>query len=131
MLLRLFFLFAAIPLLELYLLLAVGQRVGPAWTIALVLVTAALGAYLSKSQGLKTLERMRESLNRGVAPAGELVNGALILLAGAFLLTPGFLTDTVGFSLLIPPLRQRVIRLVQRKIEVRTRRTYIDIDHHS
>lgn len=131
MLLRLFLLFATIPLLELYLLLAVGQRLGPAWTIALVLATAALGAYLSKSQGLKTLERMRENLSRGVAPAGELVSGALILMAGVLLLTPGFLTDAAGFCLLIPPLRQRIIRLVQHKLKQRTRRTYIDIDHHS
>lgn len=131
MLFRLFFLFAAIPLLELYLLLTVGQRLGPAWTIALVLATAALGAYLSKSQGLKTLERMRESLHRGVVPAGELVNGALILLAGAFLLTPGFLTDAAGFCLLVPPLRRRIIGLVQRRIEARAGRSYIDMDHHS
>jgi UPF0716 protein FxsA len=131
MLFRLIFLFAAIPLLELYLLLAVGQRLGPAWTIALVLATAALGAYLSKTQGLRTLERMRENMSRGVAPAGELVNGALILLAGVLLIVPGFLTDAVGFCLLIPPLRRRFIRLVQRKLVERTSRTYIDIDHHS
>ncbi|EGJ49761.1 FxsA family protein [Desulfocurvibacter africanus] len=131
MLFRLIILFAAIPLMELYLLLAVGQRLGPVWTIALVLATAALGAYLSKSQGLRTIERMRENMSRGVAPAGELVSGALILLAGVLLLTPGFLTDAVGFCLLIPPLRQRIIRLVQRKLVERTTRTYIDIDHHS
>lgn len=131
MLFRLIILFAAIPLLELYLLLAVGQRLGPVWTIALVLATAALGAYLSKSQGLRTIERMRENMSRGVAPAGELVSGALILLAGVLLLTPGFLTDAVGFCLLIPPLRQRIIHLVQRKLMERTNRMYIDIDHHS
>jgi UPF0716 protein FxsA len=131
MLFRLIIIFAAIPLLELYLLLAVGQRLGPVWTIALVLATAALGAYLSKSQGLRTLERMRENMSRGVAPAGELVSGALILLAGVLLLTPGFLTDAAGFCLLIPPLRQRIIQLVQRKLMERTNRMYIDIDHHS
>lgn len=130
MLLRLFIIFAAVPLLELYLLLAVGQRIGAAWTVALVLFTAALGAYLSKSQGLKTLERMRESLRRGVVPAAELVEGALILLAGVLLLTPGFMTDAAGFSLLLPPLRRHILRLVQKKLEHRTRRMYIDIDHH-
>lgn len=129
MLPRLFIFFAAVPLLELYLLLAVGQRLGAAWTILVVLLTAALGAYLSKSQGLKTLERMRESLRRGQVPATELVEGALILLAGAFLLTPGFLTDAVGFSLLMPPVRRRLLRLAHAKLAQKARHVYIDINH--
>lgn len=130
MLPRLFILFAVLPLLELYLLLEAGRRIGAPMTILIVLVTAALGAYLSKSQGLKTLERMRESLRRGQAPAAELIEGALILLAGVLLLAPGFLTDTAGFLLLIPPARRRILRLVAGKLEEKTRSVHIDVDYH-
>lgn len=101
-------LFVAIPLLELALLIWVGQRVGVAATISLVVITGILGASLARHQGLATLERFRRNLDRGELPHRELVDGILILLAGAVLLTPGLLTDTAGFLLLVPPVRQRV-----------------------
>jgi len=130
MLLRLFILFIAGLLLELYVLLAVGQRIGASWTMVALLSTAALGVYLAKSQGLRTLERMRESMRQGIAPAEEMVDGALILLAGVALVTPGFLSDAAGFALLIPAVRRRLLKLVRKKLQARTTRTYIDIDHH-
>jgi len=101
-------LFVAVPLLELALLIWIGQHLGVVSTIVLVVVTGILGATLARHQGLATLGRFRRSLQEGILPHRELVEGILILVAAAVLLTPGLLTDTAGFLLLIPPLRRRL-----------------------
>lgn len=106
----LFLLFTAIPLVELWLLVVLGRRVGLLPTIALVLFTGALGAYLARTQGLQTLGRIREELDAGRMPAAALLDGLLILVAGAVLLTPGLLTDVFGFSLLLPATRNGLRR---------------------
>ncbi len=98
-------LLVAVPLLELWLLIEIGSRIGALTTVALVVLTAVLGAALLRWQGFETLRRAQEALARGVPPAVELVEGALLVVAGAFLLTPGFLTDAVGFALLVPDVR--------------------------
>lgn len=103
-------LFVSIPLVELYLLIKVGSVIGALPTIALALFTAALGAALVRAQGISVLLRVRAMLERGETPAFELIDGAVLLLAGFALLLPGFFTDTVGFLLLIPPLRHALIR---------------------
>lgn len=117
-------LFVVVPLLELALLVWVGQRVGILATIALVGVTGILGAALARHQGLATLERFRRNLEQGTLPHRELVDGILILLAAAVLLTPGLLTDAAGFSLLVPPVRRRIRRSllawIQRRFVVTT-----------
>jgi UPF0716 protein FxsA len=92
------------------LLVTVGGVVGVGWTIFLVVLTAVIGASLVRSQGISTLARSQEILARGDLPAVELLEGVALLIAGALLLTPGFFTDGVGFLLLVPPLRRRLIR---------------------
>ncbi len=105
-LLALFFL---IPLIEIYLLVKVGSWLGAWTTVLLVVFTAVLGAALLRQQGLATLERTRQSMARGELPAMEMLEGALLIVGGALLLTPGFFTDTIGFLLLVPALRRRLI----------------------
>ncbi len=103
----LIFVFA--PLAELYLLIEVGSRIGALPTIALSVFTALLGGLLVRLQGFTVLFRVQEALARGEMPALELMEGAMLLVVGLALLLPGFVTDTVGFLLLIPPLRRAVI----------------------
>ncbi len=102
---RLLLLFIGIPVLELLIFLALGSKIGITSTLAIIVVTAILGAYLTKSQGLKALQKYQSALAEGRLPHEEVIDGVLILIAGAVLLTPGFLTDAIGFSLLIPPCR--------------------------
>lgn len=111
----LFTLFLLIPLVEIYLLIKVGGLIGAVPTIVLVVFTAVLGAFLLRIQGFSTLSRLRETAARGGIPAIEMLEGAVLLIAGALLLTPGFFTDAIGFACLIPPLRRYVIlRLLKR-----------------
>lgn len=102
-------LFLAVPLAEVYVLIEVGSQVGAVAAIGLVVLTAAVGAALMRAQGLATLLRARAAMARGEAPALEMLEGAVILVAGALLLTPGFLTDAAGFACLVPSLRQRLV----------------------
>jgi len=103
-------LFLTIPLVEIYFLISVGQVIGTIWTVFLVVFTAVLGAALLRAQGLSTLRRVQEASARGEIPALEMMEGLLLLVGGALLLTPGFFTDTIGFICLITPLRQALIR---------------------
>jgi UPF0716 protein FxsA len=109
---RLLLLFTVVPLVELALLIQLGRLIGLAPTIALVLLTGAVGAALARWQGLQTLRRVQTEMAEGRVPTGALVDGLLILVAGAVLLTPGLITDIVGFLLLIPPTRAAVRRAV-------------------
>jgi len=102
--------FIALPLIELYVLIQVGSEIGALSTILLSILTAILGTALVRHQGLSLLMRVHRQLDRGETPALEVLDGALLLVAGLFLLLPGFLTDAVGFLLLLPPLRQWLIR---------------------
>lgn len=106
------YLFIIIPFAEILLLLEVSDNIGGLWTIGLVIMTAVIGVRLLKSQGLSTLTRFQERLQQGELPAQEIVEGLLIAFAGALLLTPGFLTDTIGFSCLLPPLRAAIARRI-------------------
>jgi UPF0716 protein FxsA len=112
MFLRLLLLFTVVPLVELFLLVKLGTVVGVGPTIALVIFTGVLGAWLARQQGLGVLRRLRAELEAGRLPAGALIDGLLILVAGAVLLTPGLLTDALGFVLLVPPSRAVVRRIV-------------------
>lgn len=105
----LFLLFLTVPLAEIYVLLEVGSLIGALPTVGAVVLTAVIGAALVRVQGFSTLAQIRESLDRGEVPAVALVEGAFLLLAGALLLTPGFITDAVGFACLCPPLRRYLI----------------------
>ena len=98
----------SIPLLEVYLLIRIGSQIGALSTVALIIATAVLGAFLLRQQGLSTLARVRGSLDRGELPAVEMVEGVILMVTAVLLLTPGFFTDAVGFAVLMPPLRRRL-----------------------
>ena len=110
-----FILFLVVPVAEIYLLIEVGSLVGALWTIFLVVLTAVLGAWLVRLQGIATWQRFRKSLKREGVPAMELIEGLCLLVAGTLLLTPGFFTDAVGFACLTPPLRRAAIRYMLRR----------------
>jgi UPF0716 protein FxsA len=101
-----------VPFVEIYLLLQVGGIIGAVPTIFLVVLTAVLGAWLLKQQGLATLQRFQASLAQGTLPAYEMVEGPILLVGGALLLTPGFITDIMGFACLIPQLRRKIAQYV-------------------
>ncbi len=119
---RLILLFIAIPLIELYLLVQVGEQIGLAATVALVVTTGILGASLARHQGLATWSRFQQESAAGRPPGQTLLNGLLILVAGAVLLTPGLLTDLTGFALLVPPIRARLVRRLERWLARRVTR---------
>jgi UPF0716 protein FxsA len=108
----LFILFLTIPLIEIYLLIQVGEVIGAGWTIFLVVGTAVIGAALLRLQGLATLYDAQRKMAQGELPATALIEGVMLLLSGALLLTPGFFTDTLGFLVLIPPLRRKLARFI-------------------
>ncbi|MDF1851045.1 MAG: FxsA family protein [Verrucomicrobiales bacterium] len=116
---RLLLLFIGIPVLELLIFLLLGSKIGITPTLAIIVITAILGAYLTKSQGLKALQKYQLAISEGRLPQEEVIDGVLILVAGAVLLTPGFLTDAIGFSLLIPPLRDFFKAVTKAKLKDR------------
>lgn len=103
-------LFTIVPLVELALLAYVAQYIGILETIGLVIVTGILGAALARHEGMRCWSKIKEKLAAGQPPGAELIEGPMILLAGAFLITPGVLTDFFGFLLLIPPARKAIAR---------------------
>jgi len=110
MLLYLFLLFTLVPLVELWLLFRIAQETSFLFTLALVLTTGIVGASLARWQGWRTMARIQGELNANRMPADAMVDGLLILVAGLLLVTPGVMTDAVGFALLVPPLRTLVKR---------------------
>ncbi len=102
---KLLLLFILVPAVELALLIEVGRHIGTLATLALIACTGALGAFLARRQGLRTLQQVRSELSAGGLPAGPIVDGVIILLAAALLLTPGILTDALGFLCLAPAFR--------------------------
>lgn len=117
MFVRLLLLFTLVPLIELYVLLRIGSRLGVAPTILLVVVTGVVGAQLARREGVRTLRQIQAQLQRGLMPTEGLVDGALILAAGLLLVTPGVLTDAVGFGLLFPLTRAALRQYVRRRLE--------------
>ncbi len=108
-------LFISIPLLEIYLLMSVGRVIGLLPTIFVLAFTAVLGAMLVRTQGRNTWLQIQQSMARGELPATEMLEGVLIMFAGALLLTPGFATDAVGFCFLAPVIRRALIAIVMRQ----------------
>lgn len=106
MLFKLFLVFAIVPVVELSVLIYVGSHIGTLNTIAIILLTAVVGAYMVRLEGLGVVYRIQGNLSEGVFPAEELINGAMILVAGALLLTPGFFTDLAGFLMVFPATRK-------------------------
>lgn len=106
----LFLLFIIVPVIEMWLLIKVGSLIGAFPTIALVLLTAVIGVALLRRQGLSTLIRGNQKLEQGQLPAEEMVEGLILAVSGALLLTPGFVTDFVGFLGLLPYTRRAIVR---------------------
>src|ERR687896_536363 len=116
-LLALVALFIAVPLVELYVIIeVVGEAIGPVWTILLLAADSVLGLLLLRSQGRAVWRRFNEAMAAGRMPHREVQDGALVIFGGAFLITPGFLTDVIGLLLLLPPTRPVMRRLVAKAI---------------
>ncbi|SHK44010.1 FxsA family protein [Rhodothermus profundi] len=126
---RLFFLFLIVPAIELAVLLQIGRWIGFWSTVGLIFATALVGSYLARREGLATWRAFQQRLAQGQLPGQEIVDGVLILLAGALLITPGVLTDLLGlFGLLSPTralIRRYLIRRLQRMIQQQTVRLYV------
>jgi UPF0716 protein FxsA len=125
-LLALLALFIVVPLAELYVILKVGDAIGALWTIALLAADSVLGSLLLRAQGRAVWRRFNETMASGRVPHREVIDGVLVIFGGAFLVTPGFLTDIVGLILLIPPTRAVVRRLLARRLgrRIDTREPY-------
>lgn len=114
----LFLLFIVMPVVEMWLLIEVGSQIGALYTIGLVLLTAVIGVRLLRQQGFDTLWRGQRKLEEGQLPAQEIGEGIVLAISGALLLTPGFVTDAIGFAGLFPPLRSLFISQLLRNMVI-------------
>ena len=114
---KLFLAFTLIPFIEIYLLIKIGAQIGAFNTILIVILTGLVGASLARLQGIRTMTKVRESLNRGELPAEEMLDAMLIFVAGIVLLTPGFLTDIAGLAILVPNVRDWFKRWLRKKFD--------------
>ncbi|WP_371374372.1 FxsA family protein [Thalassotalea aquiviva] len=114
----LFLLFVFMPILEILVLINVGALIGAWQTIAIVIITAWLGAYRVKQQGMATYQSVQHKLHTGEMPSDEIIGALLLLVSGVLLITPGFITDIFGFLILWPVTRQMMINLVKKKLIV-------------
>ena len=128
---RLLLLFVVLPALELGLLISVGRRIGTLETVGLIVATGVVGASLARSQGLQVLARVQGELGAGRLPAESLVDGLIILVAAALLVTPGVLTDAFGLLCLVPGFRRLLKRRLRRRFEraVAEGRVRMDVHH--
>lgn len=108
-------LFLLIPILEIYLLITVSDLIDVFPTIILVILTAVIGAGLLRQQGISTLSRLQQNMGQGKLPAQELIEGVLLAVGGALLMTPGFITDTIGFLCLIPFTRKFIAQTIMKR----------------
>jgi len=113
---RMLLLFVFLPMVELYLLIMLGSRIGAMPTIGLIVFTGVLGATLARQQGLSVLSKIQREMASGNPPTQELVEGALIVVGGIVLLTPGIITDLFGFSLLVPPIRKALCKALTQSV---------------
>jgi len=124
---RLLVLFIIVPLLELLVIFEIGARIGYFYTIITLLVISAAGAALAKRQGYQAVARIQEDVGSGRMPGDSLIDGVLILAAALLLLTPGYITDAVGLSLLLPPVRRAVRGYVKRRIRLAVSRRQVHV----
>ena len=123
MLLITFILMFLMPFLEIFLIIEIGQYFGAINTIILILATAILGAVLARIEGLSTLSRIKNSVQRGELPTIELISGGILIISAVVLLTPGFITDVLGLLLMSPSLRRRVASIIALKLTIRQKRS--------
>ncbi len=124
---RLLLLFVVLPAVELALLIELGSRLGTGATLALIATTGAVGAALARRQGLGVLRELQSETAAGRVPTGSLVDGVLIVIAGALLVTPGVLTDAFGFACLVPAFRRVVAREIYRRLERAVREGRVEV----
>ena len=127
----LFVLFIAVPLIEIALFIQLGSFLGLGWTLLIVVLTALVGTWLVRQQGLAVLGKVQNSLNELNDPTEPLAHGAMILFSGALLLTPGFFTDTVGFLLLVPKIREAMFRWIRSRVVVHSSATMSSTGFHA
>lgn len=113
---RFFLLFTLLPALELYLLIEVGSAIGAAETIMIIIITGILGAYYSRSQGLSIWQETNRKLAQGQVPTDSAIQGLMVLVGGLLLITPGFITDIFGFSLVMPWTRKILVKMFKRSL---------------
>ena len=113
-----FLLFVIMPIVEMWLLIEVGSRIGALYTMGLVMLTAVIGINILRQQGFATMNRAQMRMQQGEIAGQELIEGFMLAIGGALLLTPGFITDTIGFLLLIPPSRQALARYLIRSGQI-------------
>ena len=113
-----FFLFVAVPIIEIFVLIKVGSSIGALATIGIVILTAIIGTWMLRAQGLSTLNKARLRLSGGQIPAFELMEGMALGVGGALLLTPGFVTDAIGFFCLIPFTRKLLINALSKRVSI-------------
>lgn len=127
-----FIIFIVIPLIEISLFISVGEEIGLAETLLLCFLTAMIGGYFVKQQGISTLINVQHSVEKGGFPAQEIFDGICIVVAGATLITPGFFTDAVGFLLLVPAFRQwirpHIAKMAEKHMHIHT---YSSRAHHN
>jgi len=122
-------LFIGLPIVELALLFELHGSVGFMPTVLLVLLTGLAGATLVRRQGLATLLKIQQEMARGNVPAPQMMDGVMILVAGALLVTPGLITDGAGFALLVPFLREKIRDWLRKKIEAKVRNGYVQVHY--
>lgn len=115
----LLFLFIGVPLIEIVLFIKVGGAIGMSMTVVIVVATALIGSFMLRTQGLATMREAQANIDRAELPVDAVIHGIFLLLAGAFLLTPGFLTDAIGFALFVPPLRLALGRQIMASVMAR------------
>lgn len=116
----LFFIFIAVPIIEIALFIQLGGFIGLFPTLAIVVLTAIIGTHLVRQQGRQALDNLRGSFSQLQDPSEPLAHGAMILFAGALLLTPGFFTDAVGFALLVPAFRTMAFNYIRARVKVQS-----------
>lgn len=114
----LFLLFIIIPIIEITVLIQVGQAIGAWYTVGLVLLSAFIGVNMLRHQGLSTLARAQQRMDQGEVPGQEMVEGIVLAVGGALLVTPGFVTDVIGFSCLVPGVRKRLVKALLSRFTV-------------
>jgi UPF0716 protein FxsA len=115
----LFVTFVVVPIVEIFIIVQVGQVIGPWWTVALLIAVSVAGAYLVKREGKSAWDRFRGALGSTRVPAVEVIDGALVLVGGTLLLTPGFMSDIVGLLLIVPPTRALLNRFIRARVRGR------------
>jgi len=113
-------LFFAIPLIEIYFLVQVGEEIGAGMTILLVIITAVIGVTLLRQQGMRTLLKANQAMQAGHMPAQEMFDGFMLAAVGILLVTPGFFTDGLGFLLLVPAVRKALLQAILKNVTLQT-----------